>query len=231
MQRRRSTKEGKMACRESVKKWKLLNPDKVMAQRKKMAEKNGYEYISLSGYKQRQIERYYDRIIEQNARDAFDWWFAKKTDEQVREWYESVGKPWLNPRLTDAEAWRIKYRLCPEFTIHERMRRQLKKSITKDGIGDLIRSTLKRGGESVRVRELLGYTINQLKVHLERQFKKGMTWNKFMKGELHIDHIIPKSSFDLTDPNQWRACWDLPNLRPLWASDNLSKSNKVLTLC
>jgi len=57
-----------------------------------------------------------------------------------------------------------------------------------------------------------------------------MSWEKFMQGEIHIDHIIPKAKFDLSDNDQWCACWDLPNLRPMWAKDNLKKSDKVLNL-
>jgi len=57
-----------------------------------------------------------------------------------------------------------------------------------------------------------------------------MTWEKFMNGEIHIDHIIPKAAFDLSDFDQWRICWGLPNLRPLWAKDNLEKKDKILNL-
>lgn len=51
-----------------------------------------------------------------------------------------------------------------------------------------------------------------------------------MNGEIHIDHIIPKAAFDLSDFDQWRICWGLPNLRPLWAKDNLEKKDKILNL-
>lgn len=57
-----------------------------------------------------------------------------------------------------------------------------------------------------------------------------MTWEKFMNSKIHIDHIIPKAAFDLSDFDQWRICWGLPNLRPLWAKDNLEKKDKILNL-
>ena len=41
------------------------------------------------------------------------------------------------------------------------------------------------------------------------------------------DHIRPCASFDLTDPEQQRACFHYTNLQPLWAFDNLSKGAKV----
>ncbi|KVU21222.1 hypothetical protein WK62_19750 [Burkholderia ubonensis] len=46
---------------------------------------------------------------------------------------------------------------------------------------------------------------------------------RFRRGEIHIDHRRPQSSFDLNDADQVRACWALSNLQPLWARDNLTK--------
>lgn len=88
-----------------------------------------------------------------------------------------------------------------------------------------------RGGKSGRrVEELLGYTVDDLRSHLERQFAKGMTWHNY--GEWHIDHIIPVSSFDFrsADDSAVRQCWALANLRPLWAEDNIRKGNQRLHL-
>lgn len=76
----------------------------------------------------------------------------------------------------------------------------------------------KRGGK--RTFELLGYSLPELKDHLERQFQKGMGWSN--AGEWHIDHIVPLSSFDET---QVRQAWALPNLRPLWAAENIKKKD------
>jgi hypothetical protein len=49
------------------------------------------------------------------------------------------------------------------------------------------------------------------------------------KAAWHVDHIIPCSSFDLTDSEQQKKCFHYTNLQPLWAIDNLKKSNKILT--
>ena len=46
----------------------------------------------------------------------------------------------------------------------------------------------------------------------------------------HIDHIIPQSKllYDSMDHPNFQKCWALENLQPLWAKDNISKSNKTL---
>lgn len=80
--------------------------------------------------------------------------------------------------------------------------------------------------------KLLGYTPQELRKHIERQFTAGMTWARMLAGEIHIDHIIPVRAFDIKEPGdaEFMACWSLGNLRPMWAADNHRKSGKVLTL-
>lgn len=79
---------------------------------------------------------------------------------------------------------------------------------------------------------LLGYARDELIRHIERQFTKGMTWELVLAGKIEIDHIVPVRAFDIREPGdaEFRACWALANLRPLWKLDNRSKSGKVLTL-
>lgn len=72
--------------------------------------------------------------------------------------------------------------------------------------------------------ELLGCTFEELKFHLESQFKDGMNWDNY--GKWHMDHIRPCASFDLTDVEQQKICFNYKNLQPLWAEDNLSKGDK-----
>lgn len=84
--------------------------------------------------------------------------------------------------------------------------------------------------EGRRWSELLGYSETELRAHLERQFLKGMTWNNY--GEWHIDHIVPLVEFQISGPDdpELRRAWALPNLRPLWAKDNLSKNCRRASL-
>lgn len=89
-----------------------------------------------------------------------------------------------------------------------------------------------RGRKNRRTEALLGYTMKELVAHIERQFTKGMSWEKVLRGEIHIDHIVPVAKFKPASPEdpEFKACWALSNLRPMWASQNCSKGARVLTL-
>ena len=72
--------------------------------------------------------------------------------------------------------------------------------------------------------ELTGCSLNELKNHLHKKFKEGMTWENY--GEWHIDHIKPASSFDLTKLEEQKKAFHYTNLQPLWADENLKKGDK-----
>lgn len=79
--------------------------------------------------------------------------------------------------------------------------------------------------KSARTKELIGCDLAALRSHLEAKFLPGMAWSNY--GEWHIDHIRPCASFDLTDPEQQKACFHYMNLQPLWARENQSKGGRV----
>lgn len=195
-------------------------------ERQKLKSKQGKEYKTRAQINAHSLERKQNKIVEQNAKQAFDYWITEKaTDQQVIAYFANA--PWKNPRLTKSQAYKIRYNNDPKFNAKERMRRQINKAQKRDGVADLIRGAINRGGESSRVECLLGYTISDLMRHIEAGFSSGMTWQKFNQGLIHIDHIQPQCSFDLSDHSQWRRCWSLSNLQPLWWRDNLRKGGKL----
>lgn len=74
----------------------------------------------------------------------------------------------------------------------------------------------------------MGYSLAELKLHLETKFQSDMNWDNY--GKWHIDHIKPVSSFLINgiDSEGFKECWSLENLQPLWAQENLQKGNKWL---
>lgn len=117
-------------------------------------------------------------------------------------------------RIAWLRAWEANKRANdPRFGIDARMSTAIKHSLKA-----------KKAGRKWEV--IVGYTVDQLMSHLELQFLPGMTWEN--RGKWHIDHRVPKSAFAYTDDadTQFKACWALSNLRPLWAFDNISKGTK-----
>jgi len=73
--------------------------------------------------------------------------------------------------------------------------------------------------------DIVGCSPEFLKEHIEKQFSDGMSW-ELMGQHIHIDHIIPLSSAN-TEEEVYKL-YHHTNLQPLWAEDNLKKSNKIL---
>jgi len=76
---------------------------------------------------------------------------------------------------------------------------------------------------------LVGYTYNDLMKRLKQTMPKGYSWENYLSGELHIDHIIPKSVFNFTTPehSDFKKCWALSNLQLLPAKENIVKKDKL----
>jgi hypothetical protein len=85
---------------------------------------------------------------------------------------------------------------------------------------------IKRNLKSKHTSELLGCSVDDLKKHLESQFKEGMSWDNYCFRGWHIDHIKPCASFDLSKPEEQAKCFHYSNLQPLWWYENLSKSKE-----
>jgi hypothetical protein len=89
---------------------------------------------------------------------------------------------------------------------------------------------LKGCGKASTTRKLIGCELTELRERLESQFKPGMTWDNHGAFGWHIDHIIPCSSFDMSDHEQQRQCFHYSNLQPLWWHENLAKSGNLAAM-
>lgn len=57
-----------------------------------------------------------------------------------------------------------------------------------------------------------------------------MTWENWGKGhgKWQLDHVVPVSHFNLSEPDEQRLCFHYTNYQPLWHVENASKSNRYV---
>lgn len=152
-----------------------------------------------------------------NSRISREYYSSDAGRERFKKWYKKYkesGAYHKNVKRNDERR-----RNNPSFVISKRTRSR-------------IAHALKHGFVSKKWRDHLPFTFDDLVSHIERQFVRGMSWERLFAGEVHIDHVVPVSDFKITSIGcpEFRACWSLGNLRPVWAKDNLCKSNKRLFL-
>ena len=71
--------------------------------------------------------------------------------------------------------------------------------------------------------DLLGCSLEDLRVYLESKFQIGMSWENCGRGGWEIDHIRPLASFDLSASADLEKACHYTNLQPLWGPDNWGK--------
>lgn len=158
----------------------------------------------------------YDRYYREKFKDILR---AKRRDYRILNRDIINAKQRSPERLHKRRLWRKEKMKNPRYALKEKLNSRIRTSINQHLKGIKNR----RNWSSI-----LGYSWDDLKQHLEKKFSVGMSWKKFLDGEIHIDHIRPIDSFDfksVKDEN-FRKCWDLSNLQPLWKEDNLLKGNK-----
>uniref|UniRef100_A0A6M3L9U4 Putative HNH endonuclease n=1 Tax=viral metagenome TaxID=1070528 RepID=A0A6M3L9U4_9ZZZZ len=91
-----------------------------------------------------------------------------------------------------------------------------------------LRIALKGNKAGRHWEDLVKFTVDQLKRHLERRFTNGMTWENYGT-YWEIDHKVPISVFNFERPEDidFRLCWSLKNLHPLEKTKNRRKSAKI----
>lgn len=162
---------------------------------------------------------------------------GKRIRARRREWYKENSetdkvrsKKWKKENRERWNAYRNEYnkKHSKEMSARQRNRRTTDPSFRlMQNIRNAVSKSLKRRSYIGDFRHL-SYNLEMLVVHLQKHFKKGMTWENYGRGGWHVDHIIPISSFKITSTCciGFKKCWALENLQPLWEEDNLSKSNK-----
>lgn len=146
----------------------------------------------------------------------------EKVKNQYLKWGQSEKGKEYNKKWMQEHSTLIKER--------ERKRSAKRRSTPKgkitSAIGNAIRHSLKENKGGNHWESIVGYTITDLIFHLEKYFTEGMTWNNY--GDWHIDHKTPIAHFNFNTFNDtdFKKCWSLDNLQPLWARDNILKGTK-----
>lgn len=128
---------------------------------------------------------------------------------------ENIEKERERGRKNSKKRHGLLYRADAFFTINMRIR-------------SVLRHSLRKIKKDKKTHDALGWSASDLICHLKRLFTPGMTMDALMRGEIHIDHIRPICSFNYSsmDDPEFKQCWSLSNLQPLWAHDNHSKGGK-----
>lgn len=190
-----------------------------------------------------EINRVYVRENKQKHAESCKKWYEENKEEYLISCKERYNKN--NPKLKET---RRKYYIKNKENIYKRERkwaaenkdkiriyglRSIKKiKSTPKGklsinVSAYIRESLKGSKHGRHWEDLVPYTLDQLHAHLESQFKSGMSWDNY--GLWHIDHKTPVSVFNFIKPedSDFKKCWALNNLQPLWARENCSKGKRI----
>lgn len=96
----------------------------------------------------------------------------------------------------------------------------------RDRLRNRVRRILKRRSIKSPKSALVGCSGKYLKEYLESRFTRHMSWEN-MGTFWCVDHIVPISKFDLSDPIQFKLANHYTNLQPLENSSNIIKSDKI----
>jgi len=179
--------------------------DILKAKKRKLNKK---WYLKNREKKLEKNKKWYEKNKNEISKKRKEWYLKNKEKklERNKKWYEK-NKNYIRKKNKKRRKTDFSYKLI----INLRRRTLL---------------ALKGKCKSSNTMKLLGINnIEELWLHLEKQFKPGMTRKNH--GFWHIDHRIPCSSFDLTKPEEQAKCFHYTNLQPLWASENLAKGSKI----
>ncbi len=153
------------------------------------------------------------RWRKENPEYNKNWRLANTTRGERKEYHKKYRQ---ENREKIREYQRRKYRNNPEYGLGSSILWAIRKQIKNNN-----------SGFAANWQKWVGYSVEQLVEHIENKFLGGMTWEN--RGEWHVDHIIPISAFNFTAVSDidFRRCWALSNLQPLWAEDNMSKGSKL----
>jgi hypothetical protein len=195
---------GKLSRSEYLKKYNINNKERLLDYAKKYRESNS-DKIKEYHKNNKDKRKIRNEKNKENLNNYKRIWYQNNKDKYKK--YSSCNKEKRNYYLTNRR--KIDYL----FKLKCNVSSLIRQSITKKGYD-----------KKSRTYQILGCTFEEFKQHLQNQFTKGMTWEN--QGKWHLDHIYPvslaKNEEELIRLNHYT------NFQPLWAKDNLIKSNKII---
>ena len=208
-------KKNKERIKEHQKRWRGNNPLYMKEYQKKWEEIN-FEHR----------KKYMEEYFEKRKRDNPE--YSKKYYQEHKDAIlESQRQRRFNNPEKDRQ-WRQNHKMEINKYHRERLKIDIKYNLNHK-IRTAIWESLKGNKNGRHWESLVGYHLNDLIVHLQKTMPKGYTWQDYLTGKLHIDHIIPISVYNFTKPEHinFKKCWSLNNLQLLPAIENISKGNKL----
>lgn len=205
----------KLAAARSKKEWSERNRDKEAA--RNVARRDEMRARAREWY----------RANPERAKAQADKWYAENKQRAVdRALTWNRQNPERRKEIQRESAKRRREANPEEFKLAKQQRRANAGYRLNDAISSQVRIALKGRKSGWSWEVLVGFTLEDLIDHLSARFTEGMTLENF--GQWHIDHIRPVASFSFSSPDDadFKRCWALNNLQPLWAQDNIVKSSR-----
>jgi hypothetical protein len=135
----------------------------------------------------------------------------KKLQEKANKWKAA------NRELVGAQRkrWHEKRKSDSVYLIGNRIRARMRRAFTRNGFG-----------KESKTEKMLGCSFKQFTKHIESQFADGMCWGN--RSEWHLDHIIPLSCATTIEGLERLSHYT--NIRPLWAAENILKSDNLVLI-
>jgi hypothetical protein len=206
-------RKGRSQCKLCDKKYREANKDRFKRWREdnkqSISEKNKQYYKenkeAIKQYQQDNREVILKRKKQYNLA-------TKETRRQYNQFNKEARKKYY---LANYKYVQNKIKTDPIFKF---------KKMVRSLISNSFKRSTNKFKKSSKTEQILGCTIEQFRDYIQSKFKKGMSFDNH--GQWHLDHIIPLSSAltkeEIVNLNYYT------NFQPLWAHENLSKSDKII---
>lgn len=203
-----------MECLNCGENFEQTRKDKVFCSKKCKLKK--YQLDNLEKYNEHSKRYYKNNTSKVNIKkEIYNITNKEKIKNQrSKHFQENKNKIKESRREYYKNYYMNKYNTDPHFKIKVNLRNRLNMAIKKE---------LKTGSAVKN----LGCSIEEFKIYLESKFEKDMNWDNWSMTGWHIDHIIPISSFDLSNIEEVKKACHYSNLQPLWAKENRIKSDTI----